>query len=562
MLKELQIRNFALIDELELGFEPGLNVITGETGAGKTILMAALELAVGGKASAEVIRTGEEEATIEAVFEVAGETAHARLADSGFEAPGRELLVRRALARSSRNRIHLNGTLATLAVLEAIGDSLIRVYGQHEHHTLRQSETHLGLLDAFADHADLLEGMRKRFAAHHDLAERLRRVLAGKETARARAEMLRFQLKEIGDAALTPGEEEELRQERQVLSAAEKLAEAARFGEHALYAGESAAASTVRKLSARLGELVDTDPRLGEIAKLVDEAYTLVEEAGWRLREYAEKLVFDPERLEEVDNRLVDLAKLKRKYGDSVDAILALRESALRELADLDLGEEGQAALEAEAAAAEKAAREAAATLSKSRRTAAKRLEGRVRGELGELGMKDARFEARFADETTLSVAGFDAVEFYFSANAGEEPRALARIASGGELSRIMLALKTLATTDAPGKTLIFDEVDAGIGGAVADVVGARLRLLGERFQVLCITHLPQIAAYGSTHYRIEKSIRGGRTSTTVARIDGPERETEIARMMGGAAVTASVLAGAREMIQAKAKANERRKRN
>src|SRR5262249_5980589 len=227
------------------------------------------------------------------------ETARARLADTGFEATGHELLVRRALARSGRNRIHLNGMLATLAVLESIGDSLIRVYGQHEHHTLRQSETHLGLLDAFTAPSDLLEVMRNRFAERHDLTERLRRLLAGKETARARAEMLRFQLKEIGDAALTPGEEEELRQERQVLSAAEKLAEVARFGEHALYAGESAAATTVRKLSARLTELLDTDPRLEEIVKLVDEAYTLVEEAGWRLREYAEKLVFDPERLEE-----------------------------------------------------------------------------------------------------------------------------------------------------------------------------------------------------------------------------------------------------------------------
>jgi DNA repair protein RecN (Recombination protein N) len=549
MLKELQIRNFALIDELELGFEPGLNVITGETGAGKTILMAALELAVGGKASAEVIRTGEEEATIEAVFEVAGETARARLADSGFEARGHELLVRRALARSGRNRIHLNGTLATLAVLEAIGDSLIRVYGQHEHHTLRQSETHLGLLDAFADHADLLEGMCKRFAAHHDLAERLRRVLAGKETARARAEMLRFQLKEIGDAALTPGEEEELRQERQVLGAAEKLAEAARFGEHVLYAGESAAGSTVRKLSARLGELVDTDPRLGEIAKLVDEAYTLVEEAGWRLREYAEKLVFDPERLEEVDNRLVEIAKLKRKYGDSIDAILVLRESGLRELADLDLGAEGQAALEAEADAAEKAAREAAAALSKSRRAAAKRLEGRVRRELGELGMGNARFEARFADETTLSANGFDAVEFYFSANAGEEPRALARIASGGELSRIMLALKSLALEDADAPTVIFDEVDAGIGGAVAEVVGRKLAALARRRQVLCITHLPQIAAFADHHFAVEKATERGRTRSTARRLGAEERCEEVARMLGGVKVTAEARKHAEQLL-------------
>ena len=551
MLTELQIRNFALIDELELGFEPGLNVITGETGAGKTILMAALELAVGGKASAEVIRTGEDEATIEAVFEVGGDAARARLAEAGFEAKGHELLVRRALARGGRNRIHLNGTLATLAVLESIGDSLIRVYGQHEHHTLRQSETHLGLLDAFADHGGQLEAMRRGFAAHRDLAERLRRVLAGKETARARAEMLRFQAKEIGEAGLTPGEEEELRQEQQVLGAAEKLAEVARFGEHALYAGESAAASTVRKLSARLAELVETDPRLGEIAKLVDEAYTLVEEAGWRLREYAEKLVFDPERLAEVDDRLVEVAKLKRKYGDSIDAILAVSEAAIRELADLDLGEEGLAALEAETAAAERAAREAAAALSKSRRAAARRLEGRVRAELGELGMKDARFETHFARETALTANGFDAVEFYFSANPGEEPRALARIASGGELSRIMLALKSLALEDADAPTVIFDEVDAGIGGSVAEVVGRKLAALARRRQVLCITHLPQIAAFADHHFAVEKSTERGRTRSTARRLGAEERCEEIARMLGGLKVTAEARKHAEQLLAA-----------
>src|SRR5438094_131860 len=289
MLRELQIRNFALIDELELSFEPGLNVITGETGAGKTILMAALELAVGGKASSEVIRTGEEEAAIEAVFAVGCDPLRERLSASGLESNGEELLVRRALARGGRNRIHLNGTLATLAVLESIGDCLIRVYGQHEHHTLRQSETHLGLLDSFAGHVDLLLAMRRRFDAYHQLAERLRRLVTNEQTARARAEMLRFQIKDIADA------------------------------------------------------------------------------------------------------------KLARKYGDSIEAILAFHGAAARELADLDLGEEGLAKLEADTAGAERAARQSAAALSKSRRAAATRLESRVAEELGVLGMKDARFEARFA---------------------------------------------------------------------------------------------------------------------------------------------------------------------
>jgi DNA repair protein RecN (Recombination protein N) len=550
MLKELQIRNFALIDELELSFEPGLNVITGETGAGKTILMAALELAVGGKASADVIRTGEDEAAIEAVFAIHADPLCERLATAGYGGNGDELLVRRVLARSGRNRVQLNGALATLAVLESIGDCLIRVYGQHEHHTLRQSETHLGWLDAFAGHADRLVEMGERFGLYHERAERLRRLVTGKETARARAEMLRFQVKEIADAALTPGEEGELRQEKQVLGGAEKLADAARFGEQALYAGESAAATTLRKLSTRLAELLETDPRLGEIAKLVEESYTLVEEAGWRLREYADRVVFDPGRLEAIDNRLVEIGKLRRKYGESADAILAFQAAAARELADLDRGEEGLAALEAEKAAAENAARQTAAALSQSRRAAGTRLESRIVEELTALGMKDARFEARFASEpAALSARGTDSVEFFFSANPGEAPRPLARVASGGELSRIMLAIKSVALEEADAPTVIFDEVDAGIGGAVAEVVGRKLATLARHRQVLCITHLPQIAAFADHHFAVEKTTAKGRTRSTVRKLGLDERGEEIARMLGGVKVTAEARKHAEQLL-------------
>jgi DNA repair protein RecN (Recombination protein N) len=550
MLEELQIRNFALIDELDLRFEPGLNVITGETGAGKTILMAALELAVGGKASADVIRTGEDEATIEAVFAVRGAPLRERLAAAGYAGNGDELLVRRAVARSGRNRVQLNGALATLAVLESIGDCLIRVYGQHEHHTLRQSETHIGLLDAFAGHVGRLVAMGERFGAYHELAERLRKVVTGKETARARADMLRFQVKEIADAALAAGEEEALRQEKQVLGAAEKLAEAARLGEQALYAGENAAAATIRKLSTRLGELVVADPRLGEIAKLVEESSTLVEEAGWRLREYADKVVFDPERLEAVESRLVEIGKLKRKYGESVDAILAFQAAAAGELADLDLGEEGLAALEAETAGAENAARQAAAALTQSRRAAGKRLQSRIVEELAALGIKDARFEVRFAPEpVALSARGTDSVEFYFSANPGEDPRSLARVASGGELSRIMLAIKSVALEEADSPTVIFDEVDAGIGGAVAEVVGRKLAALGRARQVLCITHLPQIAACADHHFAVEKTTAKGRTRSTARKLAADERPEEIARMLGGVKVTAEARRHAEQLL-------------
>jgi DNA repair protein RecN (Recombination protein N) len=550
MLKELQIRNFALIDELRLSFEPGFNVITGETGAGKTILTAALELSVGGKASADVIRTGEDEATIEAVFAIGGGPLRERLTVAGYSSDGDEILVRRALARSGRNRVQLNGGLATLALLESIGDCLIRVYGQHEHHTLRQSETHLGLLDAFAGHGSRLVEMGERFGAYQERAERLRRLVSGKETARARAEILRFQVKEIADAALTTGEEEALRREKQVLGAAERLADAARFGEDVLYGGETAAATTIRKLSARLGELAETDPRLGEIASLVEESSTLVEEAGWRLREYADKIVVDPQRLEAVENRLVEIGKLKRKYGESIEAILAFQAGAERELSDLDLGEEGFASLEAETAAAENAARQAAAALSQSRRAAGKRLQSRIVEELAALGMKNARFEVRFAAEPApLSARGSDSVEFFFSANPGESPRALARVASGGELSRIMLAVKSLALEEADAPTVIFDEVDAGIGGAVAEVVGRKLAALARSRQVVCITHLPQIAAFADHHFAVEKATAKGRTRSTARKLSPDERREEIARMLGGVKVTAEARRHAEQLL-------------
>ena len=550
MLRELRIRNFALIDELEVSFEPGLNVITGETGAGKTILMHALGLSVGGKAPNDVIRTGEDEASIEAVFATAAAPIRDRLAAAGIENADEELLIRRVVSLRGRNRVHLNGMLATLAVLESAGEGLIRVYGQHEHHTLRQAELHLGLVDAFAAHENLVGAMRERWAVFHALDERLRRLTEGKEVARARAELLRFQSREIAAARLRAGEEEELRRERQVLGSAEKLVEAVTSGEELLYAGDTAAAPTLQKLARRLGELAAVDPRLEEIGRLLDEAGNLAGEAGFRLREYAQGLTFDPGRLEEVEERLALVQKLKRKYGESVEAILAHKETVDRELSDLDLGEEGLETLRKERAAAETAAREAAAALSTSRRAAAKRLESRLVGELADLGMKGARVEVRF-EETPLGESGTDAVELFLAANPGEAPRPLARIASGGELSRIMLALKTIALEEVEAPTLVFDEVDAGIGGAVAEVVGRKLAGLARKRQILCITHLAQIAAYADHHFAVTKTTAKGRTRSLARRLETKERVTEVARMIGGLEATVEARKHAERLLAA-----------
>ena len=548
MLGDLRIRSFALIDELALAFEPGFNVITGETGAGKTILMHALGLAVGGKAPNGVIRTGEDEATIEAVFALEGDSAGARLEEAGVEGDG-ELLVRRVVSRHGRNRVHLNGGPATLAVLDSIGAGLIRVYGQHEHHTLRQVETHLGLVDAFAGHSALVGAMTESWRTLHALDERLRRLVEGKEVARARAEMLRFQAKEIEAAKLRPGEEEDLRAEKQVLGSAGKLFEAARLGEDLLYSGEHAAAEVVQKIARRIGDLVAIDPRLGDVARLLAEAGTVVEEAGLQLREYAGQIDTDPARLDEVEERLVLIGKLRRKHGETVEAILERQGVIARELADLELDAEGLEKLERGRAEAELAARAAAKALSKSRQATASRLAKRLTDELADLGMKGATIEARFADGL-LGPDGTDRVELYFSANPGEEPRRLARVASGGELSRVMLALKTVALEDDEAPTLIFDEVDADIGGAVAEVVGRKLAALAKQRQVVCITHLAQIAAFADHHFAVVKTTARGRTRSTARRLDESDRPDEIARMIGGLEPTPEARRHARKLLQ------------
>jgi DNA repair protein RecN (Recombination protein N) len=548
MLRTLRVAKFALIDELELEFEAGLNVVTGETGAGKSILMAALELAVGGKAETHVVRTGEDEAAIEALFAIASPPTRDALAAAGIDSPENELLVRRVVSRSGRNRLHLNGSVATVGLLDGIGERLLRVYGQHEHHTLRQAETHLGLLDGFADDGALLARMRERHAAFHDLDARIRRLTEGKEVARARAELLRFQAREIAEASLRLGEDEELQSQRRILGAAEKLSEGAHFGEEVLYAGEHAAAGAIKKVANRLRDLVPIDARLEEITKLADDAAALAEEAGWRLREYAESVTVDPDRLETIEQRLVLIDKLRRKYGGSVEAILAHQAQAERELADLDLGAEGLEKLETERAAAEKSARAAAAELAKARRAAAARMETRLARELGELGMKDARFEVRF-EERELSAEGTDAVEFFFSANPGEEARPLRRVASGGELSRIMLALKSVALDEAEAPTVIFDEVDAGIGGAVAEVVGRKLASIARERQVLCITHLPQIAAFADHHFVVSKQTAKGRTRSETRRLREGERADEVARMLGGVDVSAEARRHAEKLL-------------
>ena len=541
MLRFLSIRNLAVIDRLELEFEPGLNVLTGETGAGKSILVGAVGLLVGGRASAELVRTGEDQAAIEAVFE---------------DSAGGELVVRRDISsQSGRSRAFMNGALVTSTVLRDAAAQLVDLHGQHEHQVLLDPASHLDLLDAFAGLEAERERVGEAFARIQALtSERDRLATDLREKAR-REEYLQFQLTEIRRAAPKPGEDEELSTSRQVLANAERLQRLCAEAYTGLYEGDGAALPGLAAVWKRVGELASIDPQFQPYVAARDAVKSQLEDLAYFLRSYSAEIDASPARLQEVEDRLAVLERLKKKHGPTLQDVIDTEAALTRELQSLAHSGERASELDAELEISRTAYLRLAEALSSKRRAAATTFSARLVASLGDLAMTRTRCEVRFAASRGpdgWSARGLDEAEFYISPNPGEDLRPLARIASGGELSRLMLALKTLASTDAPGKTLIFDEVDSGIGGTVADVVGARLRELAGECQVLCITHLPQIAAYGGTHYRIEKALKSGRTITSVTRLGVREREEELARMIAGAEISASVRASAREMLKRK----------
>jgi DNA repair protein RecN (Recombination protein N) len=550
MIRFLSIRHLAVIDALELEFAPGLTVLTGETGAGKSILVGAVGLLVGGRASADLVRTGEDTAAIEAVFETQS---------------GEELIVRREVSSQGRSRAFVNGSLVTTTALREIAGSLVDLHGQHEHQVLLDPATHLDVLDEFAALGTARAQVAAAFREWRALDDERRRVAERERQNTSRAEFLGFQLAEIERVNPQPGEDEELAATRRVLANADRLQRLCEEAYAALYDGDDAALASLGTVWKRVGDLAALDPKFSAYADARDAIKSQLEDLAFFLRSYAGSIAASPARLHETEDRLAALERLKKKHGPTLADVMAKAAALRQELHDVEHATERLAELDALLARARNHFLTTAVDISRRRRDSAIEFARALEAALADLAMAKTRCEVRFATEggeERWSERGIDDAEFYLSPNPGEDLRPLARIASGGELSRIMLALKTLATTDSPGKTLIFDEVDAGIGGAVADTVGARLQRLAARFQVLCITHLPQIAAYGTTHFQIEKSIRGGRTSTRVQRIEGAAREAEIGRMMGGTAVTAAVLAGAREMLLAKeAKANGRQKR-
>ena len=550
MLRFLRIRNLAVIEAVEVEFESGFNVLTGETGAGKSILVEAVGLLLGARASSDLVRTGEALAAIEAIFE---------------DAAGRELIVRREISSQGRSRSFINGALATAAALRDLSARLVELHGQHEHQALLDPLTHLPLLDEYADLGDLAGKVAASWNTVRTLREQLERSRMDAREKAARLDLIAFQLGEIEKASPKAGEDDELAATRQVLASAERVQRLCEESYATLYESDDAVLAGLGGVWKRVGELATIDPQFALYADARDAIKSQLEDLAFFLRSYADGIDASPGRLQQVEDRLALLERLKRKYGPSLQEVIDKGELLARERELLTGVGERAEDLVKELDTATSAFLTLSRDLSQRRRAGAVQFARDLEGLLGELAMARTRFEVRFNDRELAPEAwndrGVDQAEFFVSPNPGEDLRPLARIVSGGELSRVMLALKTLAAEDAPGKTLIFDEVDAGIGGRVAEVVGARLRALGARFQVLCITHLPQIAARGATQFRIEKSVRGDRTVTSVERLDAEGRIDEVARMIGGTAITEPVRASARELLESAAKPQgERRK--
>lgn len=548
MLRELQIKNLAIIENLHVEFHGGMNILSGETGAGKSIIIDAVNLILGGRGSAELIRAGAEEASVEALFDLSGNQALLdEIARRGFDCDG-ELLVRRVVSRSGKNRVFIGGGLSTTSLLADLSRLLINIYGQHESQTLLKTDRHLHLLDGFAGALPL----RGSFAARYDEYTRTRAEIEalekGEREAARRLDILTFQCEEIQAARLSEGEEEELARERDLLAHGEKLLALTSRAYDLLYGGDAPVLGSLRRALAGVAEAGAIDATLSGAVEGMEGAYAQLEDVSLTLRDYAARVETDPARLEALDDRIDLLNRLKRKYGESVSEIIRYHREIEGELAKLSGRDEAKAELEAKLARLKEELVAQGVLLTRARMKGAAELKEGMERELAELAMSHALFETSFERFDEPRGGGFERAEFLFSPNPGEPPKPLAKIASGGELSRLMLALKQLhPESDVP--TLIFDEVDSGIGGATSALVGKKLRKVAKGQQVLAITHLPQVAAFADRHLRVEKTVDEGRTRTVVTLLEGEARVAEVARMLGSR-VTEKTLEHARELIQ------------
>jgi DNA repair protein RecN (Recombination protein N) len=557
MLKLLRINNIALVPALEVEFGPGLTLLTGETGAGKSILIDALGLLLGNRASSELIRGGEDRAVVEGVVD--GRELDAFLSERGLPVEDGEAILRREIQAEGKGRATINGALVPVSVLRDLSPRIARIHGQHEPQGLLDPETHMDLLDRHAGLVGDAERVASLYRALREVEAALEALRRGRQEGERRREMLEYQAAEIEKAHLSAGEEDALRQEKVIQANADRLASLTSQAYALLYEDEEAVAARLGQAYRKLEELAGIDPRFTAYLQSRSAIVAQIEDLALALRDYGQSIEVSPGRLDEIETRLALIDRLKRKYGETVEEVLAFGQRCRAELQDLSSPAERQAGLEAKRSAAASEYFAAALELTTHRRAAAKDLEKKVAAALRELAMEKTRIKFRFDpdippvtpdDTSAWTDRGIEACEILLSPNAGEELKPLARIASGGELSRILLALNSVASLDDAGKTLVFDEVDAGIGGGVAEVLGRKLKAIAGRHQVLCVTHLPQVASFADRHYAVRKRVERGRTVTEVKALGADERIEEVARMLGGETITETARRHAREMVK------------
>lgn len=569
MLKSLTIKNYALIEGIEVEFESGLNIITGETGAGKSILIDALSLVLGERASADVVRKGSDKAVVEAIFGASGNKTVKQILQENEIDSLEEMILRREVSAKGQSRCFVNDTPVTLGLLQSVGDVLVDLHGQHEHQSLLRTETHIDLLDDFGG----LEGLRTEYAdAYRALAalfSELEDLQARERVLREKRDLYEFQIKEIDAVMPQAGEEEALESELKILENSEKLFEATSQLHQMLYEGDQAVYDQLVRARNQLEDLSGIDRSFEEMKNECASAVAIIGEVAKFIQSYNSKVEFNPERLEEIRERLGRLAMLKKKYGGSIDTILQQREKIGAEFALAENFEAEIGKLKERIERARKSCSGAAQRLSSKRQELVGKVGKSIVAELARLGIANARFDVRIENRPMgkangsperafvklgrevyeANPKGMDFVEFFLSTNMGEDPKPLVKVASGGEISRVMLALKTILARSERLPLLIFDEIDVGVSGRVAQAVGKSMKNLSQLHQVIAITHLPQIAGFADTHFVVEKVEKDKRTTTRLRKLSLDERVEEVAKLMSGTEITEAGLEGARELM-------------
>ena len=547
MLSLLHIENIAVIECADISFDSGFNILTGETGAGKSIVIDAISAVLGQRAYRDMIRTGTNKASVRAVFTDVPEISW--FADNGVPYDA-ETVVHREIHLDGKNICRVNGTLVSVSILNKLGKRLIDIHGQHDSASLFDEENHLVFLDAYAENSDLRADYTEKFVSVEELRRQIRKMTMDESEKLRRMETLRYQIDEISKAELESGEDDRLEQRRKVLQNAEKLSDGIHAAVTCLYGGEETdgAASLLMEAERELARLSRyTDAFSGLHERVADLMYQ-VQDAAEEARDVRDGLSYSADELEQIESRLDVIHRLRRKYGTTCEDILAYLENAKIEFDEIEFADEHMERLKAKCSKAEKAAWAAAVALRENRKIAAEQLSKRILTELAQLDMPKVQFQCEFT-ELELTEKGADAVAFYMSANAGEALKPMSKVASGGELARIMLAMKNVLAEQDQVPTLIFDEVDTGVSGRAAQKVAEKLRAVAKNKQVLCVTHLPQLAALADTHLLISKEEREGRTYTSVAPLDREGRKRELARIIGGANITETTLKSAEEML-------------